>query len=392
MLQGYTIICFAPNDWWGMNPSCTTHIMRRLAKDNKVLFINPFSSDLGGGIRKGFAGRLKRKLKSLLKYFRQAEKNLYVFSPIFIPFQGNRVIDAMNNVWLKMQIRLIQKKLGGSKTLLWIENIRASDMIDWFSPEAIIYHVSDLFTQCKYTANKQMLENREKLVSERSDLAICVSKSLYQLKSSQHPNVHYMPHGVDFQKYREAADQSQTLEELRDIARPIVGYFGTMTANNDIELLLYCAKQLPEMSFVFAGQITGGDYSELLALPNVYHLGRMDYDKIPVLCAGFDVCMLQWKVTDWIRNCNPLKLQEYMASGRPIVSVPIREVEEKYSSLVSVADCKEDFCKAIVWELEHDTSERADARIEIARQHGWDQHVEQISELVSDVLRQKSEQ
>jgi glycosyltransferase involved in cell wall biosynthesis len=158
-----------------------------------------------------------------------------------------------------------------------------------------------------------------------------------------------------------------------------------MTAYNDIELLLWCAQKLPDVSFVFAGQITGGDYSELKKLSNVYFLGRVPYEKIPQLCADFDVCMLQWKMDEWIESCNPLKMFEYMASGRPIVSVPIKEAMQ-YSDIISIAHNKEEFCKAIRWELQNDTVERSRKRVEIAGKHSWDNHVEKLSDLITQTM------
>ncbi len=389
MIEGYNIICFAPNDWWAGNPSCTTHIMQRLAQRNKVLFINPFSSDLGGGIRRGFLSRLVRKCKSVVKCLRQPEKNLYVYSPLFLPMQGNPIIDQINNYLLMVQLKLICHYLKMSDVILWMENVRAADMMRWFNSLLTVYHVSDLFSKCKYTANKAVLEKREAYITARSDLLICVSRLLFDMKSRHHNNVHYLPHGVDFECFRKAEEQSLMLDEIKDIPRPIAGYFGTMTNNNDIDMLVYCARQLPHVSFVFAGQITGGDYRELLSLPNVYHLGRLPYEKIPALNANFDVCMLQWKVTDWIRNCNPLKLFEYMASGKPIVSVEINEVVDNYANLVSVAYSKEEYCQAISNELALDSTERRKARIEAAARHGWDSHVEIISGLMEQTIRER---
>lgn len=391
VLEGYPIICFAPNDWWGMNPSCATHIMTRLADLNPVLFVNPFSSDMSAGIRRGIGVRIWRKVKSLFKVLRHPRKNLWIFSPFFVPFQGRSWIDRLNNFLLRFQFYFVRKSLGFQRPIVWVENLRSADLIHWMNPALVVYHISDLFTHCTYTARQDVLRQRDEQIVKASDLIICVSDLLHQRYSARHANVHYIPHGVDYEKFRQAAQSHNILPELREIPRPIAGYFGTMTANNDIELLLFCARNLPKVSFVFAGQITGGDYSELLALPNVYHLGRLAYENIPSLCAGFDVCMLQWKVTEWIRNCNPLKLQEYMASGHPIVSVPIREIEDNYSSLVSVASDKEQFCQAILWELANDTSERSLKRIDIAKNHSWIQHVNRISELIIQAVAGKNQ-
>lgn len=391
MIEGYDIVCFGPSDWWGMNPSCTTHIMQKLAAKNKVLYVNPFSSDLLGAVKKGFGKRVVRKLKSILRFLRRPKKKLYVFSPIFFPFQGNKFIDAINNFFLKLQIKIVCLFLWMSKPILWVENLRAADILGWFDPLLVVYHISDLFGEDGYTANPGALRQREERISQASDVLICVSKRLYEAKKAECDNVFYLPHGVDFQLFRKAANNGDdSIARLANVPRPIAGYYGTMTAYNDIELLQYCAIKLRDVSFVLAGQITGGDYEELSREPNVYLLGRVPYEQIPALCASFNVCLLQWKMSKWIRYCHPLKFFEYMASGKPIVSVPIEEIAHDYSDIVSVASTKEEYCKAITWELNNDTNERAHRRIEIAREHSWDNHVEQLSNIINNTIAAKT--
>ena len=392
MLENHRIICFAPSDWWGMNPSCTTHIMRKLAAKNKILYINPFGSDLLGGLKrkKGLMSRIVRKLKSVAKCLRQPEKNLYVFSPVFLPLQGKTAIDVVNNALLKLQIKMACRLTGLSKpTILWLENIRAADIMNCFSPVFKIYNVSDLFASSSYIANQQIQRQWENRIFQESNLVICVSKELYAMKRAERENVFYVPHGVDFDLFQQAAQRKdEKFKELADVRRPIAGYFGTLTAHNDIELLLWCARNLSDVSFVFAGQITGGDYSELKKLDNVYFLGRIPYEKIPQLCVNFDVCMLQWKMSKWIESCNPLKMFEYMASGKPIVSVAIKEAMQ-YADVISMAHNKEEFCKAIHWELQNDTKERSQRRIEIAAKHCWDNQIEKISDLIIQTMAAK---
>lgn len=393
MLKDQDILCFGPSDWWAMNPSCTTHLMSWLVPDNHVLYVNPFSSDLlgstGAGRRKGIGARVARKLRSLREGLKRPVENLHVFSPLFLPIQGRSLTDGLNNVCLKAQIRSVCRRLKFESPILWLENARAADAIGWFEPRLIVYHVSDLFAKDRFMSNQRKQQARESRMSQASDLLICVSRRLYDLKRRERDNVHYIPHGVDFEMFRRAAEAPEPLPEIAGIPRPIAGYFGTMNESNDIEMMVHCARSLPHVSFVFAGQITGGDYYELGRLRNVHLLGRLPYGKIPHLCAAFDVCMLQWKVTDWIRNCNPLKMLEYMASGNPIVSVEIHEAMQ-YRDLISIAASKEEFCQAIRRELENDTEFRRSRRIEIASRHSWASHAEQISTLMELAVRAKA--
>ncbi len=390
MIKGHDIVCFAPTDWWGMNPSCTTHIMRRLSAGNRVLYVNPFSSDLlGARSRKGLCNRIVRKLRSLGKWLKHPAPNLYVFSPVFLPVQGIRFLDRLNNFLLRLQIRLACRIVGISQPILWVENLRAADMLSWFHPLLTVYHVSDLFTDCAYTRNHAILQQREEILMRRSDIVICVSRELYRTNAARAQHVFYLPHGVEFEAFRRAAEGEgprPSLPQLEGIPKPIAGYFGTLTALNDIELIDYCAERLPEVSFVLAGQVTAGDYDSLSRRPNVHLIGRVPYEQIPALCSSFDVCLLNWRMNPWIRHCNPLKFFEYMASGRPIVSVPIAEVAENYAEVVSIAGTQEEFCRAIVRELQHDTPERAGRRIEIAREHSWANHADVLSGIIEQGL------
>lgn len=393
MLENHEIVCFGPGDWWGMNPSCATHIMSQLSTKNRVFYINPVSSDLSGirGTR-GLGVRLVRKLKSALKFFRRVHSNLFVVSPMFLPIQGNRLLDKVNNALVRTQIRLLLLLLNVKAPLLWIENIRAADFMSCFEWRFIVYHVSDRFEQCPYTRNKEKLLSREAAVAKNSDLIVCVSKQLYEQKKNSNSRVDYLPHGVHFDEFRQPFYSCEILKQLRNVKHPVAGYFGTLTSHNDIELLMDCARKLPYITFVLAGQITGGDYSSMRELANIILPGKVKYEQIPALCSIFDVCLLPWKMSEWIAQCNPLKLFEYMASGKPVVSVPINEVVQNYSDVVSVAAGKEQFSEAIKWELEYDNRERKEKRIDIACRHSWENQTDQLSDMILRGLSEKSSQ
>lgn len=387
ILRGHDIVCFGPGDWWNMNPSCATRIMTRLSSANRIIYINPISSDLLGiSAKSKLALKISRKLKSCLKYLKKANSNLYIFSPFFLPVQGNAVIDYMNNAFIWLQITALFFFLHIKNPLLWIENIRAADFIPFYKWKFIVYHASDLFDHCPYTRNKEKLRLRETAVSEKSDLIICVSKKLYENKQHRNSNAEYLPHGVDFDKFYKPSASANSFEQLMNRKHPFIGYFGTLTALNDIKLLEYCAAKLPQMTFVFAGRITAGDYTRLIALPNTVFLGKIPYSQIPVLCSLFDVCLLPWILNDWISHCNPLKLFEYMASGNPIVSIPIPEVADNYSDIISIAHNKYDFCAAIEWELKNDTTFRRRKRIAIARRNDWRNQIVRISKMIDICL------
>lgn len=392
MIENCDILCFGPSDWWGMNPSCGTHIMRHFSARNRILYVNPFSSDLlGVRSRRGLGCRILRKLKSCFRLVRKVQPNIYVVSIFFLPVQGVPVLDWLNNVLIMLQLKVLLTVLRFKKPLVWVENLRCANLLSKIKSRLIVYHVSDRFAECPYTKNREVLRQREAQITEKADLLVCVSRELYELKRSEHPNVHYLPHGVDYERFREAAQAGRTYPGLIAGKRRIVGYYGTLTALNHIDLLVHCARTLPEVQFVFAGQITAGDYSPLQQLENVTFLGKVPYSDIPALCSSFDVCLLPWRMTDWIQHCNPLKFFEYMASGRPIVSVPIAEIASNYAHLVSIAGTPEEFCEAIERELGQEDPERAQSRVEMARMHSWPAHVEKLSAMIQTAIESRGD-
>jgi glycosyltransferase involved in cell wall biosynthesis len=62
--------------------------------------------------------------------------------------------------------------------------------------------------------------------------------------------------------------------------------------------------------------------------------------------AACDVLIMPWRNSDWIRACNPVKLKEYLAVGKPVVSTPFEELR-RYDGLVRVARNSDEFAAQI---------------------------------------------
>jgi glycosyltransferase involved in cell wall biosynthesis len=125
----------------------------------------------------------------------------------------------------------------------------------------------------------------------------------------------------------------------------------------DAKLFLGVAEAAPDLTFVLVGDCSLP--AEWCTLPNVVQLGRKDYGDVADYMAACDVLIMPWRQNDWIRACNPVKLKEYLAVGRPIVSTPFEELR-RYDGLVQVATRAESFGATIRRALEEpgDTAQR----------------------------------
>jgi glycosyltransferase involved in cell wall biosynthesis len=144
---------------------------------------------------------------------------------------------------------------------------------------------------------------------------------------------------------------------------------------------------MPRHSFVLVGPIMNvsgkeSEVAELRQLPNVHLLGAKPADALPQYMQHFDVCLMCYEVNDYTKYIYPLKLNEYLATGRPVVASPIEAVK-RYSDVVAIASGDAEYARAIEQSL-HDTARTAGAvaaRQRIAQTNDWDVLVARIVEL-----------
>lgn len=148
----------------------------------------------------------------------------------------------------------------------------------------------------------------------------------------------------------------------------------------DQDLLDKVIRSRPDYTFVLVGAMTR-EFETLLNHQNLIAIPRQPYHKIAQYGASFDVCIMPWLQNEWIQHCNPIKLKEYLALGKPIVSTPFPELK-RYAELSYEASGAEAFAKAIDQALFDDSSILQQKRCQCAREHTWDAKYDQVINLL----------
>jgi glycosyltransferase involved in cell wall biosynthesis len=153
-------------------------------------------------------------------------------------------------------------------------------------------------------------------------------------------------HGVDFERFVQAGDRPGV--GPRDIAfvkRPRVGFIGGIDDHTfDPQLFRQVAAALPDHQFILVG---GSSLpADWCTLENVRQVGRKPYDVVASYMAAMDCLIMPWNRSAWIEACNPIKLKEYIAVGRPVVSTPFPALDP-YLDIVRVADDASGFAGAV---------------------------------------------
>lgn len=163
--------------------------------------------------------------------------------------------------------------------------------------------------------------------------------------------------------------------------RPVVGYFGAIDHWFDVDLLVASARAYPDWDFILIGNSHGSDISPARALPNVRFLGEIPYAILPEYAHGFDVCIIPFEITELTLNTNPVKMYEYLATGRPMVGTAMPEIRIGRDGLVFVGEDHADFIAKLGQAMAvHDDPRLVEERVAYARAQTWGARIAQFDE------------
>lgn len=361
------IICFGGEDWWYHNRGhYDMQMMRELSKRVPVLYVNSIGMRVprvGEGAM--FAKRVLRKLKSLRRGLVKVRDNFFVASPLVAPAGMGA---GLNRAALAAQVRLFARRAGITRPLVWIACPPGAEVVEKLRPVGVVYQRTDRF-EAFHGVNPERIKRFDTFLKDRADLTLFCSFWLMEQERAQCRSAEFIDHGCDYKAFLAAGlDRSTEPEDVRVIGRPRVGFVGGIDSHTfDPALFVEVARSMPEAQFFLVGSCSLPE--GWADLPNVHLLGKRDYEQVPAYMAAADVLIMPWNQSEWIQACNPVKLKEYLAVGRPIVSTPFPELA-RYEGLVHIADAAQSFAQAIRDAIGH-THDPAPGRVRVATET-WD--------------------
>lgn len=211
--------------------------------------------------------------------------------------------------------------------VLWTLPYNAS-LVDSWKRRRVVYDCIDDLKVFPY--NQKLLERAHDRMLREADAVLCVSRPLLEDVRKRRPDALYVPNAVDvdhFAALPEDAPRPEALKRVLEDGRPVVGYYGAIASWLDVDMVESAARLRPDWSFVLLGQrlLDAPPLDRLEALPNVFVLPPQRYEAIPSVLACFDVAFIPFAVNDITHATSPLKLFEYFAGGKPVLSSPMPE-------------------------------------------------------------------
>jgi hypothetical protein len=223
-----------------------------------------------------------------------------------------------------------------------------------------------------------------------ADVIASVARPLHAQAFARRKDALYVPNGVEEEHFRAGAARDlddPTVRRLRGEGKPIAGYYGALARWFDYELLEQTARRRPDWNFLLIGPDYDGSLrrAALLACPNVAWIGPRPYSSLPDYLGTFDVATIPFRLNPITMATSPLKLYEYFAGGRPVITTAMPEcVAHPEVDVVGTAD---QFAAALDVARGKGVDPAVRARLRsVAAANSWRERVRQIE----DVLAQRT--
>ncbi len=373
------------DDIWRRNQFLCAAYARR-HPDAKILFVG-LPRDVTGRLRQGHWS----ELRGVLDWSPPGLPNITItrFAKLF----PNALVPGrkMNEALMRSHIQKTAGHLGLNAPLLWLNPHSAVHLAGHLGESAVIYDITDDWISLTQSpALTRLIEAQDAALCARADAVIVCSEKLYEMKEGMARRLFLIPNGADATYYASVPDRTLPLPaEAAHWPRPVFGYTGTLHPDRvDVPLVASLARGLTAGSVVLVGpdHLSPEGHAALGALPNVFLTGPKPYAQLPEYMRAFDVCITPHRVTPFTESLNPIKLWEYLAAGKPIVSTPVAGFRD-YPQFVRLAAEAEEFIRQCEAALEEDPGTVQGRQAEAGR-HSWEARLDAVEDVLAACLNQ----
>ena len=241
----------------------------------------------------------------------------------------------------------------------------------------IIYDcIDDLAVHAPDPRFHKLYKRWERELIDRCDGAVVTAEVLRDSIRSrcQDLPVTTIRNGVDVNRFRSLALNAPRPRDLPAKDRLIIGFVGALYENEewiDWDIIGEAARQLSDFEFVFLGPHTGGlEIAGINQFRNVTLLGRRPYDQVPAYINAYHVCWVPFRSNKIVSAANPVKIYEYLALGKPVVSTPFAD-PESFDKFVQVGRTSEEIVE-LLREAAGAAEQGSAERVAFARRNSWE--------------------
>lgn len=382
-MERQSIVYFAKEWDPGHDRTSCDHVFARLAKANKVLWVNSVATRTPSLASGADVKRLAARAVSYLNGLRQVGPTSWIYQPPVLPLPYSQLAMDLNARLLGWSLRRILRRLGMLRPQVWTFLPNIGYIIGHLDESIVVYYCTDEWSAFSYVDGPKIAAMERELL-ERVDVCFATSHALVDAKKVHNPRTYYAGHGVDHGHFAHALDPVTNVpDDIAGLPRPIVGFFGLIHDWIDLSLLSAMATARRDWSIVLIGP-SAVDLDSIRNQPNIHVLGARPYATLPAYAKAFDVGMIPFSTNKLAEHINPIKLREYLSAGLPVVSTDLPEVRRE--PLAQIASTPDDFIVKVGLAISDDSEERRRQRSEAMRGETWEAKVAELGNRVLEVM------
>ena len=389
------IVCLSADPWselWKRKQRLLWELSR-LGRSPKTLYIEPAvtSSAIAEQPRLLLGPGGERHRRALSARCTDMGHGFRLATPC-LPFPGQRTFpllaQANRRLWLRQLRRLVDKLDFAHGYVLWLYHPAQLDVLDALGDRAelVVYDWTDDWVLAlppeRSLEERARLEAQQQELLRRADVIFTVSKALFERAAPWCPSVHWLPNATDLDVFGPSAPDAPCPPPMSGKPRPWLVYLSQITERLDVPLLAAAARARPQWTFVLIGPTACRPdvLDPLRGLDNVVLAGPLPYAAAAAVTAKADVCLLPHVEDALTRTLDPIKLYDYLATGRPIVAADVA-MHPDLRPFVRVASSLQDFIEAVEAALAEDPALAA-GRIQAAAGHSWPVRASQAADVL----------
>lgn len=393
MLKNRNILCISGTEWNGNYIKAVVELMKVLSVGNKVLFVeNAYTyKDALLGVNNKDKIDFK-KVFGLRGRIRQVQTEgggvvHVLFPPLVFPVsflpQGALYSTLLKfNGWLlRRVVKKALRQLRMQEELINFTSFNPGMGVMTgrkFNEKTLIYHCYDEIKGAASWLSRHGLRLEAQFM-KMADAVIVTSQGLYESKKDGCKQCYIVKNAVKVGLFKKGYKSEP------DTAKTIIGYVGTIDERSNYGILEHLFTHMPDAQFVFVGRILSErGLSILKKYPNVKVEGARRPEELPAYLQTFSAGIIPFVKDDLTRGIYPMKINEYLAAGLPVVSTNFGDMSD-FAGLVKIADEKDDFLKALKEEIAHDNAAKRAARLQTAESNTWEKRAGELSDVIERV-------
>jgi O-antigen biosynthesis protein len=368
---------------WSFLRQRPQHIASKLAKKghNILFFENPeFISSFSV---------LQQKIKEKQLYeIKKVEENIWTVKLYLPHFMGR--FASVKDEFCRLSFRYCLRKLNFHPDVAVFYTLHYYSLLKTLKSmnTKITFEFVDDITSFQEFAFDNYVRMEIDLIKS-SSVCFATSQLLCGKVLKYNPNCVYLPNAMDFEHFNSAAKTTKIIpEDLSNLKHPVIGFIGALFEWINVDLICKIAKNHPEYSILIVGPVNFGK-NQLETCSNIFMVGTKPYESLPSYLSNIDVCLIPFKMNSITLHSNPIKMYEYLAAGKPVVSTALPEIINNASGIVYIGKDEEDYIKmveAAAKEVECKDEFAIAKRINFARENSWDNRVEVVEQNLKKVI------